>query len=79
MAKTIFNQKLSDGTTVKCRSVYHRELGCDVLVTTEEEYNAHAIEEDSEDDRMFYCYPPEEDFTSIEDEDFENYINENYN
>lgn len=78
MAKTIFNQELSDGTTVKCRSVYHRELGCEVLVTTKEEYRAHAIAEDSEDDRMFYCYLPEKDFMSIEDEDFENYIIENY-
>lgn len=77
--KTIFNQEISDGTTVKCRSVYHRELGSNVLITTEEEYNAHAIEEDSQDDRMFYCYPTEAEFMSFDDEGFENYINEYYN
>lgn len=79
MAKTIFNQQLSDGMSVKCRRVYHRELGCDVLVTTEEEHNAHAIEDDSVDDRMFYCYPTEAEFMSMDDGDFENYINEYYN
>lgn len=75
MAKTIFNQELSDGTTVKCRKVHHRELECDVLVTTSEEYEAHAIAEDSADDRMFYCYPNEAEFMTMDDEEFENYIN----
>lgn len=76
---TIFNQELSDGTIVKCRCVYQRELGCDVLVTTIEEYNAHAIVEDSADDRMFYCYPDEAEFMSMDDAEFEDYVNENYN
>lgn len=75
MAKTIFNQKLSNGTMVKCRKVYHRELDCIVLLTTRQEYEAHAIVEDSYDDRMFYCYPNEKDFMSMDDVEFENYIN----
>lgn len=75
MAKTIFNQELSDGTSVKCRKVYHRELKCGVLITTEEECHAHAIAEDSADDRMFYCYPPEKEFMSMDDAEFENYVN----
>lgn len=79
MAKTIFNQELSDGTHVKCRRVYHHELKTDVLVTTEEEYNAHYIEEDSEDDHLFYCYPSEAEFSSMDDDVFEEYINTYYN
>lgn len=79
MAKTIFNQKLSNGTTVKCRKVYHRDLDRIVLLTTRQEYEAHAIVEDSYDDRMFYCYPNETEFMTMNDAEFEEYINTQFN
>lgn len=68
---TIINQH------VPYRSVFVRELGEEVKVTTEEIYSSFIREGSAEDD-LFYCYVPTKEFHTLSDEKFEKYVNANY-
>lgn len=65
------------GDSIKYREVYVRDLASMVKVTTEEVQSTYIQEGDMYDD-LFYCYVPEDEFTELNDRDFEDYINKNF-
>lgn len=67
-----------DGDNILYRNVFIKELNSEVMVTTEEVFNAHIIEEGCPDDEKFYCYVPSEKFFKLNDVDFENYVNRKF-
>ena len=66
-----------DGSNILYRNVFVKELETEVKVTSEEVFETH-IEEGSPDDNKFYCYVPAEEFFKLNDNDFENYVNEHF-
>ena len=66
-----------DGSNILYRNVFIKELNAEVMVTTEEVFEAH-IEEGSPDDDKFYYYVPAKEFFKLNDLDFEKYVNKNF-
>ena len=70
--------KLSNGTAIPAREVYLSELGYDVLVACETDYDKY-VEEGSKDDELFYAYVPDHEFNTLTDDELiawlDKYIN----
>ena len=67
-----------DGSNIRYRNVFIKELNAEVKVTTEEVFTTHIIEDGCPDDNKFYCYVPAEEFFKLNDIDFEKYVNKNF-
>ena len=65
------------GNNILYRNVRIKELDAEIRVTTEEVYSAY-IKEGSTEDDLFYCYVPEDKFSTLNDQEFEDYVNTNF-
>ena len=73
---TIFSMMVGKNN-ILYRSVYVHELKTEVNVTTEEIYESFIKDGDANDNK-FYCYVPSCIFDTLNDKNFEDYINKNF-
>lgn len=69
---------LSNGTAIPARMVYISEIGYDVYVACESDYNKY-IEEGSKDDEFFYAYVPDHEFNTLTDDELKDWVEKNIN
>lgn len=75
--KTTLLVMLLGSNSIMYREVYVKELAEQVRVTTEEVF-ASCIKEGDLYDDLFYCYTPTDEFMTLNDHKFEEYVNRNF-